>query len=76
MNATPTQPELPEPKRMGATVVDRDGDVWKRGRTMWTCQAPVDGGRVRRVGRLPWSALVRNYGPFQSIDLKTTGTDL
>lgn len=62
-------PTPPEPPRMGALVRDRDGDVWRRGRTRWTCQTPVDGVRVRRVGRLPWSGLVSMYGPLTVIDL-------
>ncbi len=53
-----------EPQRRGAVVVDRDGDRWRRGNTRWNCLAPVDGVRVLRVGRLPWSALVRMYGPL------------
>jgi hypothetical protein len=56
-----------EPKKRGAKVRDRDGDVWVRGNTRWTCQAPVDGVRVRRVGRLPWFALKDQYGPLSEV---------
>ncbi len=58
-----------EPSRMGATVRDRSGDLWRRGRTRWTCMAPVDGVRVQRVARLPWYALVDQYGPVEVVDL-------
>lgn len=57
-----------EPKRRGARVRDKDGDVWVRGNTRWTCQAPVDGDRVRSVGRLPWYTLVDWYGPVEMLD--------
>lgn len=50
---------------MYSLVRDREGDVWQRGRTRWTCQAPVDGRRVLRVGRLHWSALQSMYGPLE-----------
>lgn len=53
---------------MGALVRDREGDLWRRGRTRWSCLAPVDGTRVRRVGRLPWFALVHQYGPVEVVD--------
>jgi hypothetical protein len=53
-----------EPKRRGTRVRDKDGDTWKRGNTRWTCEAPVDGRRIVAVGRLPWYALVSNYGPL------------
>ena len=53
-----------EPMKMGSLVRDRDGDEWQRGRTRWTCKAPVDGRRVTRVGRLPWYALASQYGPL------------
>lgn len=56
-----------EPKKMYSLVRDKDGDTWLRGRTRWTCQAPVDGNRVSRVGRLPWYALVTQYGPLEVI---------
>ena len=56
---------MTEPKRRGALVRDRDGDLWRRGNTRWTCQAAVDGQRVLRVGRLHWSALVSMYGPLE-----------
>ena len=55
---------IDEPKARGAVVYDRDGDPWRRGNTRWTCSAPVDGDRVTRVGRLPWFALVSQYGPI------------
>jgi hypothetical protein len=54
---------------MGARVLDRDGDTWRRGRTRWSCEAPVDGRRVTAVGRLPWSALLAQYGPLTVLDL-------
>lgn len=57
-----------EPKRRGAIVVDRDGDRWRRGNTRWNCMAQVDGVRVLRVGRLPWSALKSMYGPLRLDD--------
>jgi hypothetical protein len=53
-----------EPRTRGARIRDRDGDTWRRGNTRWSCEAPVDGVRVQRVGRLPWHALVRMYGPL------------
>lgn len=58
-----------EPKRMGARVVDKDGDTWRRGRTRWTCEAAVDGRRVSSVGRMTWSGLVSAYGPVRALDL-------
>lgn len=63
---------------MGAVVRDVDGHTWRRGRTMWTCQAPVGSlyrdrsGRVRtveQVGRLPWFALVWQVGPVEVVTL-------
>lgn len=65
---------IEEPARMGARVRDRDGDTWRKGRTRWTCEAPVDGRRVTSVGRLPWSALVSQYGPVQVVDLNDRGS--
>lgn len=59
---------MDEPKRMGAVVEDRDGDQWRRGRTVWTCLAAVDGRRVRQVVRIPWSRLVEEYGPVMVMD--------
>ena len=56
-----------EPKRRGAMVRDKDGDLWKRGNTRWTCQAPIDAAHAR-VGRLPWFALVRQYGPLALVE--------
>lgn len=58
----------PEPRQRGAMVRDRDGDLWVRGNTRWTCKAPVDGRRVRQVGRLPWYALSNKYGPLTLCD--------
>lgn len=55
---------MEEPQKMGSRVRDRDGDTWRRGRTRWSCEAAVDGDRVRRVGRLQWSDLERLYGPL------------
>lgn len=56
-----------EPKKRGSLVRDKDGDLWKRGNTRWTCQAPVDGRRVLQVGRLPWYALLSEYGPLTDV---------
>jgi len=55
---------MDEPTQRGARVRDRDGDVWRRGTTRWTCEAPVDGVRIERVGRLRWYALESMYGPL------------
>ncbi|GAB2734657.1 hypothetical protein [Nocardioides pakistanensis] len=57
-----------EPTRRGTVVRDRDGDLWRRGNTRWSCLAPVDGERVTRVGRLPWYALKRQYGPLTLVE--------
>lgn len=54
---------IAEPKKQGSQVRDRDGDLWLRGRTRWSCLARVDGVRVTRAGRLPWYALLDQYGP-------------
>ena len=56
-----------EPSARGAVVRDRDGDLWKRGNTRWTCQARVDGDRVQQVARLPWYALASQYGPLTEV---------
>lgn len=61
--------ETGEPLRRGARVEDKDGDLWRRGNTRWTCEAEVDGVRVRNVGRLPWHELKRLYGPLIVFDL-------
>lgn len=72
-------PETGEPLRRGARVVDADGHEWRRGTTRWSCLAPV-GERyfsvakkryltVESVGRLPWFALKRSYGPLSVVDL-------
>lgn len=53
-----------EPQKMYSLVRDKDGDIWQRGRTRWTCQTPVGSRGVTNVGRLPWYALVRQYGPL------------
>jgi hypothetical protein len=53
-----------EPKKTGAEVRDRTGDVWRRGHTRWTCTTPVDGKRIMVVGRLHWDELVKMYGPL------------
>lgn len=63
-----------EPKRMYSLVRDADGHIWQRGRTIWSCTAPIGTryySRVKRrpmvvesVGRLPWHALARMYGPL------------
>lgn len=67
--SAPVTATIPEPPRMGARVRDRDGDTWRKGRTRWSCEAPVDGRRVRVVARLPWSQLVSQYGPVAVVDL-------
>lgn len=59
--------EIPDKPKMDTRVVDRDGDVWRFGRTRWSCEAPVDGVRVTRVGRLPTSELKRMYGPLELV---------
>lgn len=66
-----TEPITDEPKRRYALVRDKDGDVWRRGNTRWTCTAPVDGIRVRRVGRLHWDTLQRMYGPLTPVSGST-----
>lgn len=82
MSAT-IDPTTGEPLRMGAVVEDRDGHQWRRGRTLWTCLAPV-GARYRdaqtgrltvvaRVGRLPWAALRQASGPLRVVDLHDRG---
>lgn len=53
-----------EPRQRGSLVRDRDGDLWQRGNTRWTCQTPPDGRRITSVGRLPWYALADRYGPL------------
>lgn len=60
-------PELEEPKKMYSLVRDRAGDLWERGRTRWSCLAPVDGRRIQRVARLNWSNMVSMYGPVQIV---------
>jgi len=57
-----------EPRKRGTRVRDREGDVWRRGNTRWSCEAPVDGVRVLRAGRLPWYALVSQYGPLTLVE--------
>lgn len=58
---------MEEPKKRDSLVRDKDGDLWRRGNTRWTCQAEVDGSRVTRVGRLPWYALQSMYGPLELV---------
>lgn len=55
--------------RRYALVEDRDGYVWRRGNTRWTCTAPVDGIYVKSVGRLGWRDLRSWYGPISVLDL-------
>ena len=62
---TPVSPKL-SPQR-GSVVIDRDGDAWRRGTTMWICLTAVDGAHVRSVARLSHSELVRLYGPIRMI---------
>jgi len=69
MTRSTVDPKTGEPLRRGALVRDRDGDVWRRGNTRWSCIAPVDGVRVQRVARLPWSAVQSFYGPLGVVDL-------
>lgn len=57
-----------EPQSRGALVRDKDGDLWRRGNTRWSCLAPVDGVRVLRAGRLPWHALKSQYGPLTVVE--------
>lgn len=52
-----------DPGRMQSLVRDVEGDLWRRGRTMWSCIEQVDGQRITRAGRLPWHALISTYGP-------------
>lgn len=52
---------------VGMIVLDRDGDAWEFGRTLWTCRTQPDGGRVVQVARLPHAALVREHGPIRPI---------
>lgn len=70
----PTEPLTEEPKRMGATVRDIDGHIWRHGRTRWSCETPI-GTRyfdhklqrpavVTSVGRLHWGDLLSTYGPL------------
>lgn len=63
----------PEPKRRGARVLDAEGDTWRRGTRLWTCEAPIDGVRVNAVARVTWNHLVRTYGPLQVLDLNDRG---
>lgn len=58
---------MEEPKRKGARVRDRDGDLWVRGNTRWNCLATVDGHRVTNAGRMPWYALESKYGPLEVV---------
>lgn len=58
---------MEEPKKRGSLVRDKDGDLWRRGNTRWSCLAEVDGTRVLRVARLPWYALVDQYGPVELV---------
>jgi hypothetical protein len=51
----------------GTLVLDRDGDVWRKGNTRWTCLVSGDGGRVRAIGRLTQSELLRQHGPVREI---------
>ncbi|HTF53679.1 MAG TPA: hypothetical protein VK735_40055 [Pseudonocardia sp.] len=46
---------MDEPKRMYAVVRDQEGELWARGRKLWTRQ---DDGY-----RCPWFLLVNQYGP-------------
>lgn len=59
---------MEEPRKRGTRVRDKDGDVWRRGNTRWSCEAPVDGVRIQRAGRLPWYALVNQYGPLELVE--------
>lgn len=57
------------PKR-GTRVRDKGGDVWRFGRTRWTCETPIDGIRVTAVGRLPTATLERWYGPLTGVEVR------
>lgn len=72
--ALPSQSPVEEPLKMYSLVRDRAGDIWERGRTRWTCTAPVDGRRILRVARLYWSSLSSMYGPVQVVRGGKTGT--
>lgn len=69
---------IDEPEKRGARVKDRDGHIWRKGTTRWTCEAPI-GTRyfdtrknrmavVESVGRLPWSNLASEYGPLTLVE--------
>ena len=49
--------------RRGTIARDREGDLWRFGRSRWWCLAPTDGVRVTRVARLGTADLVSEYGP-------------
>jgi hypothetical protein len=60
--------------KMGTLAIDKDRDVWRNGRTRWSCTADVDGERIRNVARLPKSAMLRAYGPLKVIGDKNGWT--
>lgn len=69
---------MEEPKKRGSLVRDRDGHIWKRGNTRWTCLAVVGSSYfdyrrrpqvVERVARLPWSGLTGLYGPVTEVEV-------
>ncbi len=63
------QPVLdPDAKyKMGTLAIDKTRDVWRNGRTRWSCIAEVDGIRIRNVARLPQGTMMRQYGPLKVI---------
>ena len=60
--------------KMGTLVIDKDRDVWRNGRTRWSCTAEVDNERVHNVARLPQHAMMRQYGPLKVIGDKNGWT--
>ncbi|WIE81424.1 hypothetical protein [Curtobacterium sp. MCSS17_016] len=60
--------------KMGTLAIDKDRDVWRNGRTRWSCTADVDGERIRNTARLPQFAMMRQYGPLKVIGDKNGWT--
>jgi hypothetical protein len=54
---------LDESGKRGARVCDRDGNVWRRGWTIWHLVDVSDA--VDEVTALPWAALVSWRGPLK-----------
>jgi hypothetical protein len=53
-----------EPARRGAVVRDRNGDVWQRGASRWTCMKVMEGGPVQHLARQTWEDVWKSYGPL------------